>query len=83
MPTVQEGYEWLESRVGAALQTVLGLTVADTSEIAADNQYLHPIYRTFQQGVVECLLTALDHLRFVAWSLRERMSHFPTRSSPS
>lgn len=76
-PTVQHGYGWLNDRVGAALETVLGLEVAPTSEIAADDSYLHPIYRTFHQDVVQCLLTALDHLRFLAWSLRNRDEPFP------
>jgi hypothetical protein len=76
-PTAQHGYEWLKDRVGAALETVLGLEVAATSEIAADDRYLHPIYRTFQQAVVECLLTALDHLRFLAWRLQNRDEPFP------
>lgn len=76
-PTVQHGYEWLKERVGAALKTVLGLEVAATSEIAADDPYLHPIYRTFHQDVVQCLLTALDHLRFLVWSLQNRDEPFP------
>ena len=33
-PTEQHGYEWLNDRVGAALETVLALEVAATSEIA-------------------------------------------------
>jgi hypothetical protein len=76
-PTVQDGYEWMDNRVGAALATVLGLEVAATSEIAADDPYLHPIYRTFHQDVVQCLLTALDHLRFLVWSLQNRDEPFP------
>ncbi|SPM43617.1 hypothetical protein MNAB215_5843 [Mycobacterium numidiamassiliense] len=76
-PTVEQGYERLKTRVGTQLETLLGLEVAQTSEVAADNQYLHPIYRTFQQAVIECLLTALDHLRFLAWSLQNRNEPFP------
>ncbi|MCV7442032.1 hypothetical protein H7K33_07330 [Mycobacterium paraense] len=76
-PPVQQGYEWLENRVSAALETVLGLEVAATSEIAEDDAYLHPIYRTFHQDVVQCLLSALDHLRFLSWSLRNRNEPFP------
>jgi hypothetical protein len=76
-PTVHDGYEWLQARVGAALEKVLGLNVADTSQIAADDLYLHPIYRTFHQDVVQCLLSAFDHLRFLAWSLQNRDEPFP------
>jgi hypothetical protein len=75
--SAQQGYEWLNDRVGAALETVLGLEVAPTSEIAADDPYLHPIYRTFHQDVVQCLLSALDHLRFLVWSLKNRGEPFP------
>jgi hypothetical protein len=75
--TIQDGYGWLENRIGAALETVLGLEVAATSEIAADDAYLHPVYRTFHQDVVQGLLTALDHLRFLSWSLRNRDEPFP------
>ncbi|OSC22093.1 hypothetical protein B8W69_26945 [Mycobacterium vulneris] len=76
-PTVEDGYGWLENRVRLALERVLELEVAATSEIAADDAYLHPIYRTFHQDVVQCLLTALDHLRFLSWSLRNREEPFP------
>ena len=76
-PTVHDGYEWLNDRVRNALDTVLGLEVAPTSEIAADDPYLHPIGRTFHQDVVQCLLSALDHLRFLVWSLKNRDEPFP------
>jgi hypothetical protein len=74
---VQQGYEWLSDRVGAALETVRGLDVAATSEIAADDAYLHPIYRTFHQDVVQCLFSSLDHFRFLVWSLKNRDEPFP------
>jgi hypothetical protein len=74
---VQQGYEWLGDRVGAALETVRGLDVAATSEIAADDAYLHPIYRTFHQDVVQCLFSSLDHFRFLVWSLKNRDEPFP------
>lgn len=73
----KQGCEWLKSRVGTQLETLDALEVAPTSAVAADNAYLHPIYRTFQQAVVECLFTALDHLRFLAWSLENRDEPFP------
>jgi hypothetical protein len=77
MSTPHVGYEWLDDRVGNAMKTLRGSTIADTSQIAADDQYLRPIYRTFQQGVFQCLLTALDHLRFLSWSLQNRDEPYP------
>lgn len=74
---VEQGYQWLKDRVGAQSEVVLALEVAPASEIASDDQFLRPIYRTFQQAVIECLLTALDHLRFLAWSLENRDEPFP------
>ena len=76
-PSVEVGYGWLRDRIGTAMETVLGLQIAETSEIASDDRYLHPIYRTFQQGVVQCLLVALDHLRFLVWSLQNRDEPYP------
>jgi hypothetical protein len=73
----KQGCEWLKNRVGIQFKTLDTLEVAQTSEVAADNQFLHPIYRTFQQAVIECLPTALDHLRFLAWSLENRDEPFP------
>jgi hypothetical protein len=76
-PTHVDGYGWLQTRVGAALTRVTELDIAPTSAMAADDLYLHPIFRTFQQAVRECLLSALDHLRFVGWSLQQRNEPFP------
>jgi hypothetical protein len=45
--------------------------------MAADDKYLNPIYRTFQEGVVQSLLSALDHLRFLVWSLENRDEPYP------
>ena len=76
-PTHVDGYGWLQTRVGAALPKVTDLDIASTSAMAADDLYLHPIRRTFQQAVRECLLTSLDHLRFVGWTLQQRNEPFP------
>lgn len=76
-PSVQDGYAQLKSRAAAALTRLQAITVSDTAPIVADDLYFHPIYRTFQQGVVQCLLSALDHLRFLAWSLENRDTPFP------
>ena len=71
-PTVEDGYGWLTTRASNALTRLQAIEVSDTSVIIADDLYFHPIYPTFQQGVVQCLLSALDHLRFLAWSLENR-----------
>jgi hypothetical protein len=76
-PTVEDGYGWLKTRASNALARLQAIEVSDTSVIIADDLYFHPIYRTFQQGVVQCLLSALDHLRFLAWSLENRDMPYP------
>ena len=76
-PSIEVGYGWLSDRIGTAMETVLGLQIADTSAMYADDQYLHPIYRSVQEGVVQCLLVALDHLRFLLWSLENRDEPYP------
>lgn len=76
-PNIEEGYTWLKDRTGNALTRLQAVEASDTSVIIADDLYFHPIYTTFQQGVVQCLLSALDHLRFLAWSLENREHPYP------
>lgn len=76
-PTVQDGYRWLEDHIGAEFKKLLGLQVAPTSEIAANDSYLDPIRRTYEQDVVECLVSALDHMEFLVWSLKSREEPHP------
>jgi hypothetical protein len=76
-PTVEDGYQWLKTRAANALTRLQSIEVSDTSAVVPDDLYFHPIYRTFQQGVVQCLLSALDHLRFLAWSLENRETPYP------
>jgi hypothetical protein len=76
-PTVEEGYADLKKRAGAAIERLKAIEVSSSSVLTADDQFFHPIYRTFSQGVVECLFSALDHLRFLAWSLDNREKPFP------
>ena len=76
-PTLEEGYASLKTRAADALTRLLAIEVSDTSVLLAEDQFFHPIHRTFSQGVVECLLSALDHLRFLAWSLESRDKPYP------
>lgn len=76
-PSIEEGYAWLKDQTGNALTRLQSLEASDTAEIFADYMYFKPIYTTFQQGVVQCLLSALDHLRFLAWSLESHEIPFP------
>lgn len=76
-PSIEEGYAWLKDQTGSALARLQSLEVSDTAEIVADDLYFKPIYTTFQQEVVQCLLSALDHLRFLAWSLESHETPFP------
>lgn len=76
-PSVEEGYAWLKDQTGNALTRLQVMKTSDTAVIVADDLYFHPIYTTFQQGIVQCLLSALDHLRFLAWSLENREHPYP------
>lgn len=76
-PSVEEGYAWLKDQTGNALTRLQAVKASDTAVIIADDLYFQPIYTTFQQGVVQCLLSALDHLRFLAWSLENREHPYP------
>jgi hypothetical protein len=76
-PGIEEGYAWLKDQTGNALTRLQAIKASDSSAIIADDLYYHPIYTTFQQGVVQCLLSALDHLRFLVWSLENREHPYP------
>jgi hypothetical protein len=76
-PSVEEGYAWLKDQTANALTRLQAIKASDTAVVVADDLYFHPIYTTFQQGVVQCLLSALDHLRFLAWSLENREHPYP------
>lgn len=76
-PTHQDGYEWLSTRAANAIDRVTSNDPSDTSALVADDLYLKPIDRTFRQGTDQCLLSALDHLRFLAWSLKNREHPYP------
>ncbi|MUL75713.1 hypothetical protein [Mycolicibacterium sp. CBMA 226] len=76
-PPVEIGYQWLADRSKAALDRLQAIELADTSPLNADDLYFHPIFRTFRQNIVQCLYSALDHLRFLAWSLQNHKTPFP------
>lgn len=76
-PSIEEGYAWLRDQTGNALTRLQEIERSDSAVIIADDLYFHPIYTTFQQGIVQCLLSALDHLRFLAWSLENREHPYP------
>jgi hypothetical protein len=48
---------------------VHSFAINPSSELGRENAYFHPIFRTVQQDVVQCLLSALDHLRLLVGSL--------------
>lgn len=75
--TIEDGYAQLKERAGKAIERLLAVEVSSSSVMTADDLFFHPIYRTFSQGIVECLFSALDHLRFLAWSLENREQPFP------
>lgn len=77
MTTHQDGYESLNTRAANAINRLTSIKAADTSALTADDLYLRPIDRTFRQGIDQCLLSALDHLRFLAWSLMNREHPYP------
>jgi hypothetical protein len=76
-PSVKTGYEWLNDRAARAIEKLNAIEIAERAPILADDMFFHPIYRTLSQDVVQCLLSALDHLRFLVWSLRSRDKPFP------
>lgn len=74
---VQQGYRWLKDETGAAVGRLQSIENFHGAKIIADDQFFRPIHTTFQQGVVQCLINSLDHLRFLAWSLESRDMPFP------
>lgn len=76
-PSVEDGYAQLKERAGKAIERLLAVEVSSNSVMTADDLFFHPIRRLFSQGIVECLFSALDHLRFLAWSLENREKPFP------
>lgn len=56
---------------------MLSIEATDTAPVHADDAFFHPIKRNFRQDVVQCLYSAIDHLRFLAWSLKTHEAPFP------
>jgi hypothetical protein len=74
---VEQGYEWLSERAANAFERLDAIQVVEGSPLLADDQFFHPIHRTLSQDVTQCLLSALDHLRFLVWSLKARDKPYP------
>lgn len=74
---VEQGYEWLSERAANAFERLNAIQIVEGSPIIDDDQFFHPIYRTLSQDVTQCLLSALDHLRFLVWSLKTRDKPYP------
>lgn len=74
---VEEGYEWLSDRAAKAINDLTSIDIGPEAAILADDQFFHPIFRTVSQDVAQCLLSALDHLRFLVWSLKTRDKPYP------
>jgi hypothetical protein len=75
--TVETGYEWLSERAARSIAQLTSIEIAADADILADDQFFHPIYRTLSQDVAQCLLSALDHVRFLVWSLKNRDQPYP------
>ncbi|TFV61409.1 hypothetical protein E4P42_00460 [Mycobacterium sp. PS03-16] len=69
-PTVETGYEWLNERIGHAIERLTSVRVSDPSAILDDDRFFHPIHRTLSQDIAQCLLSALDHLRCLVLTLK-------------
>jgi len=74
---IEAGYERLSERTEAAITQLTSIQITSGAVILADDQFFHPIHRTVSQDVAQCLLCALDHLRFLVWSLQSRNEPFP------
>ncbi|WP_111509550.1 hypothetical protein [Mycobacterium kyogaense] len=74
---IETGVQWLTDRTEAAIARLTSIEIARKSVIFADDVFFHPIRRTVSQDVCQLLLSALDHLRFLAWSLRKHEKTYP------
>jgi hypothetical protein len=73
---VEQGYEWLSDRIVNCFERLDAIQIQE-SPILLDDQFFHPIHRTMSQDVHQCLLRALDDLRFLVWSLKARQEPYP------
>jgi hypothetical protein len=74
---LEQGYEWLSDRIVNCFERLDAIQIVEDSPIQFDDQFFHPIHRTMSQDVHQCLLSALDHLRFLVWSLKTRDEPYP------
>ncbi|AQA04255.1 hypothetical protein BVC93_19520 [Mycobacterium sp. MS1601] len=76
-PSIDDGIGWLEDQTIAALKRLQSIKATDTAPVRGDDAFFHPIKRNFQQDVVQCLYSAIDSLRFLAWSMKTHDAPFP------
>lgn len=75
--TVEDGFEQLGERILECFERLSTIEIVEGSPILADDRFFHPVFRTLSQDVSQCLLSALDHLRFLVWSLKNRDQPYP------
>jgi hypothetical protein len=75
--TVEQGYKQMSERLADCFERLSVIQIIEDSPILADDRFFHPIFRTLSQDVSQCLLSALDHLRFLVWSLKTRDKPYP------
>jgi hypothetical protein len=74
---VETGYEWLSERTANAITQLTSIDVGPDAVILDDDRFFRPIQRTLSQDVVQCLLSALDHLRALVRGLQSRDKPYP------
>ena len=75
MTTVEDGFEQLGERISECFERLSTIEIVEGSPILADDRFFHPVFRTLSQDVSQCLLSALDHLRFLV--LRQFLENLP------
>lgn len=75
------GYGWLRDRVAKGMADLRPIKPAQRSIAEAEDAYLKPICRTFEQCIKPTLHSALDHLELVAETLNHRPEPHPYAES--
>lgn len=79
--TVQGGYRLIGERVRGSLVQLASISVSEDSAVAKDDEFLRPICHTYQEGSVQAIHSALDHLILLADSLNSRPEPHPFAQS--